>query len=104
MICNESMVDEFDKLDQPASQAYGTPFLDARITLQVDGVQQSLTVDTRTTLLDVLRANLPCVERLASHDGPSHVTAVCDTFFFLALRSAVGHHREHRHIVCASDS
>jgi hypothetical protein len=101
-------VDEFDKLDQPASQAYGTPFLDARITLQVDGVQQSLTVDTRTTLLDVLRANLPCVERLASHDGPSHVTAVCDvnqvqkggmTFFFLALRSAVGHHREHRHIV-----
>jgi xanthine dehydrogenase YagT iron-sulfur-binding subunit len=32
--------------------------MDARITLQVDGVQRALTVDTRTTLLDALRDRL----------------------------------------------
>jgi xanthine dehydrogenase YagT iron-sulfur-binding subunit len=32
--------------------------MDARITLQVDGVRRSLTVDTRTTLLDALRDRL----------------------------------------------
>jgi len=32
--------------------------MDARITLQVDGLQRSLTVDTRTTLLDALRDRL----------------------------------------------
>ena len=32
--------------------------MDARITLRVDGEQRSLTVDTRTTLLDALREHL----------------------------------------------
>jgi xanthine dehydrogenase YagT iron-sulfur-binding subunit len=32
--------------------------MDARITLHVDGVERSLTVDTRTTLLDTLRDRL----------------------------------------------
>ncbi|HET8728499.1 MAG TPA: 2Fe-2S iron-sulfur cluster-binding protein [Alphaproteobacteria bacterium] len=32
--------------------------MDARITLQVDGEERSLTVDTRTTLLDALRDRL----------------------------------------------
>ncbi len=32
--------------------------MDARITLQVDGVERSLTLDTRTTLLDALRDRL----------------------------------------------
>jgi len=33
-------------------------FMDARITLHVDGVERSLTLDTRTTLLDALRDHL----------------------------------------------
>ena len=32
--------------------------MDARIALRVDGVERSLTVDTRTTLLDALRDHL----------------------------------------------
>ncbi|HJU20784.1 MAG TPA: 2Fe-2S iron-sulfur cluster-binding protein [Stellaceae bacterium] len=32
--------------------------MDARITLRVDGVRRSLTIDTRTTLLDALRDRL----------------------------------------------
>ena len=32
--------------------------MDARIALRVDGVQRTLTVDTRTTLLDALREHL----------------------------------------------
>ena len=36
----------------------GGPRMEARISLTVDGVSHSLTVDTRTTLLDALRDRL----------------------------------------------
>jgi xanthine dehydrogenase YagT iron-sulfur-binding subunit len=42
----------------PAPGQHRGASMDARITLQVDGVRRSLTVDTRTTLLDALRDRL----------------------------------------------
>jgi xanthine dehydrogenase YagT iron-sulfur-binding subunit len=34
------------------------PLVDARVNLRVDGKERELTIDTRTTLLDILRDRL----------------------------------------------
>jgi xanthine dehydrogenase YagT iron-sulfur-binding subunit len=53
---NDSPVQLSERVGWP--DRIGRHFMDARISLQIDGTERSLTADTRTTLLDLLRDRL----------------------------------------------